>query len=75
VKTVVLFEQQDINLDQCFPEFLPYLDDCKFSNCTHDHEPKCAVRAAVDDKKIHSLRYDSYIKMLRDIQAGVRLRD
>lgn len=75
VKTVVLFEQQEINLDQCFPEFLPFLGDCKFSNCIHDHEPKCAVRAGVEDKKIHESRYGSYIKMLRDIQAGGRLRD
>lgn len=75
VKTVVLFEQQEINLDQCFPEFLPFLDACKFSNCTHDHEPKCAVREALEREQIHPARYESYIKMLRDIQAGVRLRD
>lgn len=75
VKTVVLFEQQEINLDQCFPEFLPFLDECKFSNCTHDHEPKCAVRAGVENKKIHAARYESYIKMLRDIQSGIRWRD
>jgi ribosome biogenesis GTPase len=75
VKTVVLFEQQEINLDQCFPEFLPFVDDCKFSNCTHDHEPKCAVREARDAGKIHAARHESYIKMLRDIQSGVRLRD
>ena len=75
VKTVVLFEQEEINLDQCFPEFLPFLDDCKFSDCTHDHEPKCAVRAALDEGKIHAARHESYIKMLRDIQSGIRWRD
>ena len=75
VKTVVLFEQDEINLDHCFPEFLPFLDDCKFGDCTHDHEPKCAVRAALEDKKINAARYESYIKMLRDIQSGVRWRD
>ena len=75
VKTVVLFEQQEINLDQCFPEFLPFLDDCKFTDCTHDHEPKCAIRAALDEGKIHAARYESYIKMLRDIQSGIRWRD
>lgn len=75
VKTVVLFEQQEINLDQCFPEFRPFLHECRFNNCTHDHEPKCAVRAAVEAGAITQARYDSYVKMLRDIQAGVRLRD
>lgn len=75
VKTVVLFEQQEINLDQCFPEFLPFLEECKFGDCTHDHEPKCAVRQALEDKKIHAARYESYIKMLRDIQSGIRWRD
>jgi ribosome biogenesis GTPase / thiamine phosphate phosphatase len=73
VKTVVLFEQHDVVLDQCFPEFRPFIDDCRFNNCTHDHEPKCAIRAAVDDKKIAPARYESYVKMLRDVQQAKKI--
>jgi ribosome biogenesis GTPase len=75
VKTVVLFEQQDVNLEQCFPEFRPFIGQCRFNNCTHDHEPKCAIRDAVERGDISEARYDSYVKMLRDIQAGIRWRD
>ncbi len=73
VKTVVLFEQQDVVLDQCFPEFRPFLGQCRFNNCTHDHEPKCAIRGAVESGEITPGRYDSYIKILRDIQQSGKI--
>jgi ribosome biogenesis GTPase len=50
-------------LDQCFPEFRPYLGECKFSDCSHDHEPHCAVRAAVEAGKVSRARYESYLKL------------
>jgi ribosome biogenesis GTPase len=51
------------NLDQCFPEFRPYLGKCRFDNCSHDHEPKCAVRDAAEDGSISRQRYESYLKL------------
>jgi ribosome biogenesis GTPase len=43
---------------------LPYLYDCRFPGCTHDHEPDCAVRAAVTSGAIAQERYDSYLRLL-----------
>ncbi len=44
-----------------FREFRPLLNSCGFYNCTHIHEPKCAIRAAVDRGEIDEGRYDSYV--------------
>ena len=51
------------NLDQCFPEFRPFLGHCRFDNCSHDHEPKCAVRTAVEAGELSRERYESYLKL------------
>ena len=51
------------NLDQCFPEFRPLLGSCRFDNCSHDHEPKCAVRDAVEAGTVSRERYESYLKL------------
>lgn len=54
-------------LDACFPEFRPYIGSCRFArSCTHDHEPACAVVAAVDAGVIDRGRYDSYLRLLHD---------
>ena len=47
-----------------FLEMRPYLSDCRFSSCTHTHEPGCAVRAAVEAGDISPVRYDSYCRLL-----------
>ena len=52
-------------LDWCFREFRPFLDECYFSGCTHTHEPDCGVRAAVAAGQIGEERYQSYVR-LRD---------
>ena len=51
-----------------FPEFEQFAGRCKFNNCTHTHEPDCAVIAAVQDGKIPSRRYDSYLRILETVQ-------
>ena len=50
-------------LDQCFPEFKPYLGECRFQDCMHDVEPGCAVRAALAAGAIDAVRYESYLKL------------
>jgi ribosome biogenesis GTPase len=51
-------------LDQCFPEFEPYLGECRYTrSCTHTHEPGCAVRKAVDAGAVTATRYESYRRM------------
>jgi ribosome biogenesis GTPase / thiamine phosphate phosphatase len=47
-----------------FVEFRPYLSDCRFSTCTHTHEPGCAVKAAVEAGEISERRYESYCRLL-----------
>ena len=47
-----------------FVEMRPHLSDCRFSSCTHTHEPGCAVRAAVEAGDISPIRYDSYCRLL-----------
>jgi ribosome biogenesis GTPase len=47
-----------------FVEMRPYLADCRFSSCTHTHEPGCAVKAAVERGEIGVERYDSYCRLL-----------
>jgi ribosome biogenesis GTPase len=69
VKTVSLLEVRDVNLPQCFPEMRERENECKFNNCTHEHEPGCAVRAAVEAGEIVASRYGSYLKMLADQKA------
>jgi ribosome biogenesis GTPase len=47
-----------------FVEMRPLLSDCRFSSCTHTHEPECAVKAAVQAGYIHQKRYESYCRLL-----------
>ena len=49
-----------------FPEMLRLSDGCRFTPCTHTHEPGCAVKAAVDDGRISPERYNSYLGMLEE---------
>ena len=46
-----------------FPEIRPLVADCRFNDCTHVHEPGCAVRMAVEQGRLNPARYDSYIRL------------
>jgi ribosome biogenesis GTPase / thiamine phosphate phosphatase len=50
-------------LDAFFPEMRPYIGQCRFSHCTHIHEPGCAIVAAVEREEVSALRYESYCRM------------
>lgn len=54
-------------LQMCFPEFNEYYNQCKFSTCMHNKEPRCAVKDAVKANKINESRYNFYIKTLEEI--------
>lgn len=56
---------KDENLAWGFIEFLPYIGQCKFSNCRHTREPGCAVTLAVQAGKIHRKRLGFYHRLLR----------
>lgn len=55
-------------LSKCFIEFKKYSVDCKFRECTHTHEPHCAVKAAVERHDIAQSRYDNYLTMVQEIK-------
>lgn len=56
----------------CFPEFEPYAETCRFRGCTHDVEPACAVREAVEAGEIAASRYESYRRLRAEAQASPR---
>lgn len=56
------------DLAHFFPDLAPYVNNCKFPDCTHDHEPGCAIKAAVDRDAIHAERYESYLRILHSLQ-------
>lgn len=53
-----------------FPEIFRESEGCRFGNCTHTHEPGCAVRLAVDESRISQSRYTSYLSILEDDNDG-----
>jgi ribosome biogenesis GTPase len=63
LKALALWDIQAEELDGYFPELRQRVAECQFSDCTHLHEPGCAVRAAVDVRQIHPERYASYVRM------------
>ncbi len=64
------FEKED--LKYYFPEFRPFEGQCKFNGCDHVHEPKCAVKAAVLDGRIHEIRYKNYLEIYEEIKSRRR---
>lgn len=62
------------NLADCFMEFKPYLEECKFSNCKHINEPQCAVKKAVEDAAISQSRYDSYVYFIKALEEHRRYK-
>ena len=63
---MVDFNRQE--LSHFFPEMRERLHDCHFANCTHRHEPGCAIKKAVDDGLISEERYHNYLNILEDTE-------
>ncbi len=63
LKSLALWDTEPEELDGYFPEIRPLVEHCAFSDCTHEHEPNCAVKEAVENGKIHPARYDSYLRL------------
>lgn len=66
IKGFGTFDMEREELTSYFKEIFEYSKQCRFSNCTHTHEPGCAVLKAVDDHYIALSRYQSYLSMLDD---------
>jgi ribosome biogenesis GTPase len=63
LKELALWDLEPEELPLLFPEMRPYLDACRFSRCTHVHEPGCAVRRALEEGLIDPDRYATYVKI------------
>ena len=62
-KSLALWDTEPEEMDAYFPELAPLVAECQFSDCTHTHEPGCAVQAALEAGKIHRERYESYLRL------------
>ena len=66
IKGFGTFDMEKEELTSYFKEIFEFSKQCRFSDCTHTHEPGCAVRKALDDHYIAESRYQSYLSMLED---------
>ena len=64
---MVDFNAQELSL--FFPEMRALLPKCRFANCTHRHEPGCAVKEALDEGLLSAERYKNYLGILEDIET------
>lgn len=64
------FDMDEEEMSHYFKEIFKFSANCKYGNCTHRHEPGCAVIKAVEDNYISQSRYNSYLNMLEDKEEG-----
>ncbi len=74
IKSFGVWDLEKEELPFYFKEFQPYLPECGFPNCTHIHEPGCAVIEAVEKGKLSALRYDSYLALAEQIDEEHKRR-
>lgn len=70
VKGFGTYDMEIEEISHYFVEFFELSKDCRYSNCTHTHEPGCAVLEALEKGKIAPSRYQSYLSMLEDKEEG-----
>lgn len=70
IKGFGTFDMEEEEVGHYFPEIFKFSADCRYGNCTHRHEPDCAVRKAVEEHFISESRYTSYLNMLEDKEEG-----
>lgn len=70
IKGFGTFDMEPEEICGYFKEIFKFSKGCRFNNCTHTHEPSCAVRKAVEEHYISESRYNSYLSMLKDKEEG-----
>lgn len=66
IKGFGMLEMERWEISHYFPEMFRRLNECQFYNCTHTHEPNCAVKKSIEQGKIAKSRYNSYLGLLED---------
>lgn len=66
IKGFGVLDMEKEEISHYFPEIFRNLEGCQYYNCTHTHEPNCAVKKSVEEGKIAQSRYFSYIGLLED---------
>ncbi len=69
IKELGLMDIYDEEINHFFPEMRAFFGHCKYHNCTHTHEPGCAVVEAVENDEISISRYESYLSMMEGIDS------
>jgi ribosome biogenesis GTPase len=75
IRSLALWDTEPEELDAYFVEMRHLVSECKFSDCTHTHEPGCAVREAVESGKIARQRYQSYLRLRFEDDADAYFED
>lgn len=70
IKGFGTIDMEEAEIGHYFKEIFSFSKNCKFANCTHVHEPACAVLEAVGNHFIRSSRYQSYLSVLKDCTEG-----
>ncbi|HBV85844.1 MAG TPA: ribosome small subunit-dependent GTPase A [Desulfosporosinus sp.] len=70
--SLYLPEMKRAELTDCFPEFAQRRSECRFNSCLHDKEPNCAIKAALENGEISSVRYEHYLIFLKEVIEAER---
>jgi ribosome biogenesis GTPase len=68
IKTLAFSHLEVMDIAHNFKEFFAIANQCKFANCTHRNEPKCAIKAAVESGEISHIRYQNYLGLLEEVE-------
>ena len=68
IRSLAVFNLEPGELDAYYREIAPLVAQCQFSDCTHTHEPGCAVVAAVRDGRVSPERYNSYLRLREEME-------
>lgn len=69
MRNLNIWDVEPEELDAYFVDIADYVESCRFSDCTHVKEPKCAVRQAVKDGHISKVRYKSYLRLREELES------
>jgi len=70
VRELLLYDIEELELQEYFPEMESHFGTCTYSSCTHIHEPGCTVLQALKDGLIHTDRYESYLRIMEELKNG-----